>query len=92
MTLLYYVGMNGFDYISINSADTFTSGSTTNATRCVDITILDDNALEENENFILTLTTVDSSIILGTAETAIRIMDNDSQCWASSLKVIYIHY
>lgn len=91
--IIVYVcaGMNGLDYINIYSAETFTSGSMNGATRCVDTIILDDNALEGNQNFTLTLTTVDSSVILGTAVTAIKIVDNDSQCWASLFLRLAMH-
>lgn len=57
---------------------TFTSGSINGATRCANISILDDNALEVNENFTLTLSTEDSNIKIGTSVTTITIIDNDS--------------
>ena len=49
------------------------------ATKCVNITILEDNALEGNQTFTIALTTIDSGIIIGRAATTIIIMDNDGQ-------------
>ena len=53
------------------------SGSTDNATRCVDITIIDDDALEGNQTFTVTLTTSDLSVVILSDETTVLIMDND---------------
>ncbi len=69
--------MTSFDYVKIFSNEIFTSGSTDNATRCVDIFILDDEALEGNQAFNVTLTTLDLDVMLGTDMTTITITDND---------------
>ena len=72
--------MAGFDYIPVSSNRTFVSGSLNNATRCVDISIIEDSALESNQTFTLTLTVLDASINAGIPEvTTITITDNDSK-------------
>lgn len=53
---------------------------------CVNITVLNDNALEGNETFGVNLTAMDSNVIIGTAATAITIIDNDS--WYCCLLII----
>ena len=64
--------------MSLSSVETFVAGSTDNATRCVNITILDDAALEGNQTFTLTLSTSDPDVVLGNNVTVITIEDNDS--------------
>ena len=54
----------------------FTSGSMHNATRCINVTIIDDGALEDDETFTVILTTSDLSVMLVNV-TAITIIDND---------------
>ncbi len=71
--------MDNSDYLHKSSDLIFTSGSTDNATRCVDISILDDGALEGNQTFTVTLTTSDPDVMLGTNVTTITITDNDGQ-------------
>ena len=70
--------MAGSDYFSDLSSIIFDSESPDNTTRCVNIIILDDDALEGNQTFALTLTTADPDVILGTTETDITITDDDS--------------
>ncbi len=43
----------------------------------MDISILDDDALEGNQTFTLTLTTADLEVILGNQTTVITILDDD---------------
>ena len=66
------------DYTPLSSVETFVAGSTDNATRCVNITILDDAALEGDQTFTLTLSTSDPDVVLGNNVTLITIEDNDS--------------
>ena len=72
------IGLAGLDYIALSLAETFTSGSNSGATKCVNITINDDEVLEGNQTFFLTLTATDSSVIIGTSATVITIIDIDS--------------
>ena len=65
------------DYTSVSSDEVFTTGSTDNDTRCVNITIEDDEALERDETFTVTLTTSDPNVMLGQDMTTITIVDND---------------
>ena len=56
---------------------TFTSGSMDNVTRCVDISIIDDNALEGEETFTVALTTFEHNVVLGNDLLIVTIIDND---------------
>ena len=47
------------------------------AIQCIEVTIIDDMALEANETFEIQLATSDSSVMLGNNETNILITDND---------------
>ena len=58
--------------------ETFSSGFDNNTMRCVNITILEDDALEEDENFTIFFST--DSLMSDTANTTIVIVDNDSEC------------
>ena len=71
-----HAAMFDTDYTSISSDEVFPSGST-DGTMCVNITILDDTALEGNQSFTLTLTTSDPDVVLGNNVTIITITDND---------------
>jgi hypothetical protein len=77
--LFYNVVMAGEDYISIFEFENFTSGSPDGATKCVDIRILDDDALEGEQTFTLTLTTSDPDVMLGNNVTTITIIDNEGR-------------
>ena len=78
--LIFNIAMAGTDFILATSYEIFTSGSTDNATRCVDIAIIDDDALEGNQTFIVVLNTSDPDVIFLNNETAITIRDDDSEC------------
>ncbi len=69
--------LSGSDYVYLSSDMIFTSGSTDNTVVCVDINILEDDALEGNQTFVATLTTLDLDAILGNIETTTTITDND---------------
>ncbi len=65
------------DYAIISSVLIFISGSTDNATRCVDISILEDNALEGNQTFTVVVATSDPDVMFQTSMTSVTITDND---------------
>ena len=75
---MFSAATNVSDYMSLSSVETFAAGSTDTATRCVNITILDDAALEGDQTFTLTLSTSDPDVLLGNDKTLITIEDNDS--------------
>ena len=56
---------------------TFNSGSTDNTAECVNIIIEDDEALEGDQTFTVTLSTSDPSVMFGTRTATITITDND---------------
>ena len=72
-----FAALAGFDYTSVSSAETFISASTNNAVRCISVSIVDDNALEADQTFTVTLSTPDMSVVLGTTATVVTIRDND---------------
>ena len=65
------------DYFSIFSVEIFPAGSIQNDTECTDIIITDDDALEGDQTFTVTLTTSDPNVILGTNTVLVIIRDND---------------
>ncbi len=69
--------ISDFDYINISSTQIFISGSTGNDVRCLDITIVEDSALEGNQTFAVTLSSSDPDVMLENDITTITIIDND---------------
>ena len=69
--------LGGRDYRTISSHAIITSGSMDNDTTCANISIMDDNALEGNQTFIVALSTSDPHVILENNRTTITIVDND---------------
>ena len=67
----------GSDYVGVASEQTFTYGSLGGTTRCLDITLLDNEALEESLTFSVVLFTIDPHVALGRTTTTIAIMDDD---------------
>ena len=65
------------DYYNHFSTEIFASGSTDGATRCVDITIIDDDSLEGDQTFTVTLSTSDPNVVIVTSRINITIIDND---------------
>jgi hypothetical protein len=67
------------DYISVSVEETvFTSNQTVNDIQCIPITILDDiNVLEDTESFEITLSTMDTFIIIRSTQDNIIININE---------------
>lgn len=63
------------DYVPFQFERTFRS-STTNETICVNVTIVDDDAFEDTESFLVTVTSSDSVYLAGGPAT-VFIVDND---------------
>ena len=58
----------------------FPVGST-NSTECVDVSITDDDdAVEGDETFTVTLMESENDVMLGNSETTVTIMDNEGYC------------
>ena len=74
---MHYTAIAGSDYTNASSVEIFTSGSTHNAARCINISILEDISYEVNETFTLMLTTPDPNVTIGNSETTITITDTD---------------
>ena len=69
--------MAGFDYVYANVDLIFASGSGGNDTECASIPIIDDTALEGDQMFFVTLTSVDPDVMLGSNVTGVTIADSD---------------
>ena len=80
------------DYASFSSTKIFPIGSSNGATQCMNIKILDDNVLEANEYFTVTLGTIDSDLALGIAIGIITITDNDSELLSLIMHIMYLTY
>ena len=78
--MVYLAALSNSDFHTVYSMETFTQGSRNGAAKCINILIIDDNVLEGNQTFVVTLTTLDSNVILENTVTTITIMDNDGQC------------
>ena len=70
-------GTDGFDYVPTTSHETFAFESTNGTMRCVNIPILEDDALEGNQNFTITWMSLDSEVTLVRTVSVVTIMDSD---------------
>ena len=77
MQLFSVSAMNGIDYSSASMDISFPEGSIHGDTRCIDVFITDDMALEGDETFTVTLAISSGDIILENAMTIITINDNE---------------
>ena len=78
---MYMFSTGGVDYNSGPYDVTFPAGET-NAT--FDVTLVNDNLLERNENFTLTINvnSLPRRVATNTiAQTTVTIIDDDSKCW-----------
>jgi len=75
------------DYESIFFNQTFTSGSMDDSTRCTNISIVDDGALEDDEIFTVALITSDPDVMLRNM-TLITIIDNDGTTTVCTIRLI----
>ena len=69
----------GSDFDHIRMVLTFTSGASDGDTECLNSTILDDDALEADQNFSVILTEQDDDVETVTIMTIVTITDNDSK-------------
>ena len=74
----HYAALSGFNYIAALYVLTFTSGSRNGDTKCADITILDNDVLERDKTFSVTLTVQNPRVILRNTISIITITDNES--------------
>ena len=68
----------GSDYESVSSSLMFPAGSINGSTQCINITITDDEVLEADETFTVTLTTTTPRVMVGTAQTTVTITTDES--------------
>ena len=64
------------DYTAITEDLTF---SATEMRICRDVTSVEDDVLENDEDLMLTLSTDDPSLVLGPSEATVTILDDDSR-------------
>ena len=70
--------MTGTDFTGLKVTVTFAPGSTNGTLECLPMLVLiDDDALEGDQSFSLTLNTLDSSVMIEGNVTTITITDND---------------
>ena len=69
--------MTNFDYTSVSSNLSFPVGSSDADAQCLNITIINDDALEGDQMFALSLTTLDRNAMIAGNVTAITITDSD---------------
>ncbi len=58
---------------------TFSSGASDSDTECMNVTIMDDDALEADQTFSVTLTTSDDDVNVVNSMTTVTITDIDSK-------------
>ena len=71
--------LSGTDYEAVTSDVIFATRSSDGDEECVNITILEDDALETSETFTVTLTTSDLDVMIDTNVTTVIILDNDGE-------------
>lgn len=73
--VFFHFRTDTMDYVPFSFERTFVP-SMTNETICVNVTIVDDDVLEDTESFLVTVTSSDSAYLAGRPAT-VFIMDND---------------
>ena len=76
---LLLLAKGNFDYTSVHFNKTFVSGSMNNDIKCMDISIINDGALERDQHFALILSTSDADVLIARNTTVITIIDNDGK-------------
>ena len=76
--LFIHAAKEGFDYIKVAMDLVFTAGANNGTMQCVDVAIINSPTVEEDETFIVILTTSSSHVALGDAMTNVTIMDTNS--------------
>ena len=66
------------DYVGLPRALSFASEQSLNFPSCVNVTIIDDDVLEERENFTIVLSTEFSGVSVSRARSLVEITDNDN--------------
>jgi hypothetical protein len=72
-----FTAMANVDYTSVSSNETFAPTSAVSAMQCVNIPILDDNALGNDLTFTVELSTFDPGVVFLNNMTIITITDDD---------------
>lgn len=75
------VTMAGSDYRQVSTILTFPSGSSDDATVCLDVNTIDDDTLENPELLTIVLTTTETYVTVDPAasQTTVTIVDNDGE-------------
>lgn len=70
----------GSDFMALSESLTFLSGETIGALRCVNVSIVDDEAIEDDEMFSITISSTGAVQALGNTTANITILqDSDSK-------------
>ena len=68
----------------------FSAGASNCAMQCIDIAIIDSPTVEEDETFIVTLTTLSSTVTLGNDVTTVIIRNIDSKLYKCPYSLIVL--
>ena len=86
-TLIQFLSPDGSDYYNVSQIITFTSGSSMGDTQCVEISIIDDNNVECDDVFNVSLTTTLSKVYIPiqyeTASVTITVDSTDGEIMCS---------
>ena len=66
------------DYTAVGEDLIFTAANVVGSTVCTNVTIIDDEVLEGDQSFSLSLSSTDP-VMFGTDEATVTIVDNDSE-------------
>lgn len=77
--ILYYIfsGLASLDYVPSFTVEVFEAGFESGSKICLNFIIIEDNRPEGNHTFIVSLGTVDPSVLIGVSATTVTIIDND---------------
>ena len=91
-TLIQFFSPDGSDYYNVSQIITFTSGSSMGDTQCVEISIIDDNNVECDDVFNVSLTTTLSTVSIPVEhETASVTIVSDSTDGEIMFSVVWMN-
>ena len=77
LCFLIFSSAAGSDYTDISVSLTFLPGSVPGVQECTQIEIIDDQLVESNEAFTISLSSTDTEINLAPGNGSVTILDND---------------
>ena len=77
---LFNSAPNDYSLVTMMNSVTFSSGSTMGNFECIEINIVEDQRLEADEVFDLTISSSNANVMINGATTTVTIEDNDCKC------------